>query len=70
VKLHERFVSRVIAGEPGFYVAHVSRTQFGGSIYSMTDPHFMYLLLNNLGSEYVVWDRAAKIDFVKPGKTH
>ena len=44
-------------------------TQFGGSIYSMTDPFYMYLLMNNLGSEYIVWDKAAKIDFIKPGKS-
>lgn len=59
VKLKLRFYNRNYVG-----------TQFGGSIYSMTDPHFMYLLLNNLGSEYVVWDKGAVIDFVKPGKTH
>lgn len=53
-----------------FYNRNYVGTQFGGSIYSMTDPHFMYLLLNNLGSEYIVWDKGAKIDFVKPGKTH
>jgi acyl-coenzyme A thioesterase PaaI-like protein len=45
-------------------------TQFGGSIYSMTDPHFMYLLINNLGPGYIVWDSGAKIEFIKPGKTH
>ncbi len=53
-----------------FYNRNYVGTQFGGSIYSMTDPHFMFLLMNNLGSEYVVWDKAAKIDFVNPGKTH
>ena len=51
-----------------FYNRNYVGTQFGGSIYSMTDPHFMFLLMNNLGSEYFVWDKAAKIDFVKPGK--
>jgi acyl-coenzyme A thioesterase PaaI-like protein len=25
--------------------------------------------MNNLGPGYIVWDRAAKIDFIKPGKT-
>lgn len=52
-----------------FYNRNYVGTQFGGSIYSMTDPHFMYLLLNSLGSEYIVWDKAAKIEFLKPGKT-
>jgi acyl-coenzyme A thioesterase PaaI-like protein len=52
-----------------FYNRNYVGTQFGGSIYSMTDPHYMYLLMNNLGPGYIVWDRAAKIDFIKPGKT-
>lgn len=43
-------------------------TQFGGSMYSMTDPFFMLMLINNLGRDYIVWDKAAKIDFKKPGR--
>ncbi len=42
-------------------------TQFGGSLYAMTDPFFMLMLLRNLGNEYIVWDKAASIDFIKPG---
>ncbi|MDO4451054.1 MAG: DUF4442 domain-containing protein [Moraxella sp.] len=42
-------------------------TQFGGSLYSMTDPFFMTLLMQKLGSEYVVWDKSAYIDFIKAG---
>ncbi|MDR3607808.1 MAG: DUF4442 domain-containing protein [Oligoflexia bacterium] len=53
-----------------FYNRNYVGTQFGGSIYSMTDPHFMFLLINNLGSDYVVWDKAARIEFVKPGRAH
>lgn len=41
---------------------------FGGSLYAMTDPFFMLMLMNALGRDYVVWDQAAKIDFVSPGK--
>lgn len=44
-------------------------TQFGGSLYSMTDPFYMLMLMNNLGKEYIVWDKAASIDFKKPGKS-
>lgn len=43
-------------------------TQFGGSLYSMTDPYYMLMLINNLGRDYIVWDKAAKIDFKKPGR--
>lgn len=42
-------------------------THFGGSLYSMCDPFFMFLLMQNLGEGYIVWDKAATIDFIKPG---
>ena len=41
---------------------------FGGSLFAMTDPFFMMLVQHQLGRSYVVWDRAAKIDFLKPGR--
>ena len=43
-------------------------THFGGSLYAMTDPFIMLMLLENLGREYIVWDKAAAIRFKKPGK--
>ncbi|MFI5528425.1 DUF4442 domain-containing protein [Kitasatospora sp. NPDC051853] len=43
-------------------------THFGGSIFAMTDPFWMLLVMQNLGREYVVWDAAATIDFVSPGR--
>jgi acyl-coenzyme A thioesterase PaaI-like protein len=43
-------------------------TQFGGSLYSMCDPWFMLLLQWKLGPDYVVWDKSATIDFLKPGR--
>ena len=41
---------------------------FGGSLFAMTDPFFMILVQHQLGKDYVVWDQAAKIEFLKPGK--
>lgn len=43
-------------------------TQFGGSLYSMVDPFYMLMLIQRLGKEYIVWDKAAAIDFKKPGR--
>lgn len=43
-------------------------THFGGSLYAMTDPFYMMMLINNLGRNYIVWDKAAKIEFKKPGR--
>ncbi|HEX9508239.1 MAG TPA: DUF4442 domain-containing protein [Myxococcales bacterium] len=44
-------------------------TQFGGSLYSMCDPFFMLLAMMRLGPGYVVWDKSASIDFLKPGRS-
>src|SRR5512142_614660 len=43
-------------------------THFGGSLYSLADPWFMLMLMEQLGDGYVVWDKAASIKFVKPGR--
>jgi acyl-coenzyme A thioesterase PaaI-like protein len=43
-------------------------TQFGGSLYSMCDPFFMIMLMTRLGSDYVVWDQSATIEFLRPGR--
>ena len=44
-------------------------THYGGSIFSMTDPFYMVMLINILGSDYMVWDKSSSIEFKKPGKT-
>ena len=43
-------------------------THFGGSLFAMTDPFWMILAKERLGRDYYVWDKAAEIEFVKPGK--
>jgi acyl-coenzyme A thioesterase PaaI-like protein len=43
-------------------------THFGGSLFAMTDPFWMILVMRALGPDYVVWDKAAEIEFVKPGR--
>ncbi len=42
-------------------------TQFGGSLYAMTDPFYMLMLMHQLGSDYVVWDKSSHVEFVAPG---
>lgn len=44
-------------------------TQFGGSLYSMVDPFYMLMLMHQLGSSYVVWDKSSHIEFVAPGNS-
>jgi acyl-coenzyme A thioesterase PaaI-like protein len=43
-------------------------THFGGSLYSMCDPIYMLMLLHALGDDYIVWDKAATIRFLRPGR--
>jgi hypothetical protein len=43
-------------------------TDYGGSLYSMTAPFFMIMLIENLGPDCVVWDKSASIRFKKPGR--
>jgi acyl-coenzyme A thioesterase PaaI-like protein len=41
---------------------------FGGSLYAMCDPWFMLILMRLLGEDYIVWDKAASIQFKRPGR--
>ena len=43
-------------------------THYGGSLFSMTDPFYALMLIHRLGERYLVWDQAASIDFVAPGR--
>lgn len=51
-----------------FWSANFVGTHYGGSLYSMTDPFYMLMLIHNLGRDYIVWDKSASIRFRKPGK--
>ncbi|MGB0871607.1 MAG: DUF4442 domain-containing protein, partial [Solirubrobacterales bacterium] len=44
-------------------------TIFGGSIYAAADPFFMVMILRQIGDDYVVWDKSARITFKRPGTT-
>lgn len=46
---------------------NIMGTHFGGSLYAMCDPFFMWILMENLGKDFIVWDKAATIRFKKPG---
>ena len=51
-----------------FYNRNYVGTHFGGSLYAMVDPFYMLMLINILGPDYIVWDKAASIRFKRPGK--
>jgi acyl-coenzyme A thioesterase PaaI-like protein len=44
-------------------------TIFGGSLYGAVDPLYMILLIRILGPAYTVWDKAATIRFLRPGRS-
>ncbi len=50
-----------------WYNRNYVKTHFGGSLFSMTDPFIMTMLINILGKDYIVWDKSSCIEFVKPG---
>jgi acyl-coenzyme A thioesterase PaaI-like protein len=43
-------------------------THFGGSLYAMADPFYVLMLAHLLGEDHQVWDQAAEIEFLKPGR--
>lgn len=43
-------------------------TMFGGSMLAATDPIYMIQLLQILGDQYIVWDKAVDAKYKKPGK--
>jgi acyl-coenzyme A thioesterase PaaI-like protein len=43
-------------------------THFGGSLFAMTDPWYMLMLMQNLGRDYYVWDQRSTIEFIAPGR--
>ena len=51
-----------------WYNRNYVRAQFGGSLFSMTDPFWMILVMQSLGPRYHVWDQAGSIHFVTPGR--
>jgi acyl-coenzyme A thioesterase PaaI-like protein len=53
----------------GLLNRNVFGTHYGGSLFSMTDPFYALMLLHNLPRGYLVWDKAAAIEFRMPGRS-
>jgi hypothetical protein len=58
-----------VAMKLNWYNKNFVGTHFGGSLYAMTDPFYMIMIMQNLGDDYIVWDKSAKINFKKPGRS-
>jgi acyl-coenzyme A thioesterase PaaI-like protein len=50
-----------------FYNKNVVGIQYGGNLFSMTDPCYMMMLMHNLGKAYKIIDQSAAIAFTNPG---
>jgi acyl-coenzyme A thioesterase PaaI-like protein len=66
--MSEDFREAVVELKLGRLNRNAVGTHFGGSLYAMTDPFFMIMLLRNLGGEYLVWDKSGSIEYVAPGR--
>jgi acyl-coenzyme A thioesterase PaaI-like protein len=42
-------------------------TAYGGSLFSMCDPLYALILIEQLGPRFIVWDKSASIRFRRPG---
>lgn len=51
-----------------FWNTNYVGVHFGGSLFAMTDPFYMLMLIEILGSGYIVWDKAASIRFRRPAR--
>jgi len=54
--------------KPGRWQRNFVGTHFGGSLFAMTDPYWMIMLMQNLGRDYLVWDKSGEIDFLRAVK--
>ena len=57
VELRERFYNKNYVG-----------CHFGGSLFAMTDPFWILMVMRNLDRSFTVWDRSAEIVFLRPGR--
>lgn len=61
--------SKITAKLPlNFRTRNYVGTIFGGSLYAAADPFYMLMLIKRLGEEYVVWDIAGEVQFIKAGR--
>jgi Domain of unknown function (DUF4442) len=67
VEFREDFTYAKVQMPLAWYNRNYVGTHYGGSLYSMCDPFYMLLLINALGRDFVVWDKAGSIEYVKPG---
>jgi acyl-coenzyme A thioesterase PaaI-like protein len=67
-QMSDDFRHALVSLNAHWYNRNYVGTHFGGSLFSMTDPFYMLMYMQNLGRDYLVWDQEASIRFVSPGR--
>lgn len=67
MSMSEDFMRAEVRMKMRWWNKNLVGTHFGGSLASMADPFYMLMLLQILGREYIVWDKACTIRFKRPG---
>jgi len=52
----------------GWLNRNFAGAHFGGSLFAMTDAFYILMLMQNLGPQYYVWDKAASIEYLAPAR--
>lgn len=67
--IEDGFTRVIVEMKLRWWNKNIFGTQFGGALYMMCDPFFVAILMHHLGRDYIVWDKAASIQFLKPGRS-
>ena len=67
-KVNEKGTSYLVEMKLRWYNRNVYGTHFGGSLYAMCDPFFVFAAYAYFGDDYILWDKSASIQFKRPGK--
>jgi hypothetical protein len=67
-KISADFREIIVRMKLHWYNRNYFKNHFGGSLYAMTDPFYALMLIHILGGDYIVTDRAAAIDYLRPGR--
>jgi len=65
---NEKGTSYLVEMKLRWYNRNVYGTHFGGSLYAMCDPFFVFAAYSYFGDDYIIWDKSAAIAFKRPGK--
>lgn len=60
-----RYARVVLKNRP--WTRNANGSQFGGSLFAMTDPLYSLMLMGVLGKRFHIWDKSARLYFEKPG---